>query len=358
MNLRQQVRLLLFWASLYLHSPDDGAAVTASDTNSQIRLEKISQVKPKIPVSVSVGNAIVLQCGNETSQGSVMWWQTPFGSFGGRHKFSNKDPIDIIRGNLRIPKVTLSHTGIYSCHLVDSKGTTVISYKVNILSEIKPRMRTAREAVKSTRLYSDTDLVGAVSSSVLISFIGAFTLGALSQPYVIKCLQRARARIRPNTSSRQDTTRLGAVFYRRNPNPEDNTVDFVPESSAQSLQTSNIKTDQDESQPERNSDSINELASDGSDQTNDPERERHRSGLGSEPITRTHPKRVSRVIKLYNYDEDGNRFSHIKEPEDNPTPRQRVMSLTRLQSIMNEVETPDFSSSGDSTQPDEVLSMT
>ncbi|MCI4379393.1 hypothetical protein PGIGA_G00227780 [Pangasianodon gigas] len=393
MKLRQLMRLLLFWSTLYLQTRD-GSAVTVthdlSETNSKMSLEFLEekrsplQIKPKITVNVILGNATELQCRNETSEGLVMWLQTPFGSFGERYKFSTKDPIEMSNGNLRISKATLSHTGLYSCHLVDSRGTTVIPYRVNVLNEntheTRTRIRTAREAETSTIHYSDTHFAAAVSSSVLVTFIGAFTLGAFSQPYVIKCLQRTRDRICPNKSSHRETTRvgshrLGTVFFRRNPNSVEDTVEFAPESSASTKAPSNIKTNQenqDGAHLERDSvssDVENGIDStskgedgDGSDQPKDQAGDEQKAELGSETITRQKPKRVSRVIKLYNYDEDGNKYSHIKEPEDNPTPRQRVTSLTRLQSIMNEVESPDFSTSRDSTrdstEPDEALSMT
>ncbi|KAG7333066.1 hypothetical protein KOW79_003201 [Hemibagrus wyckioides] len=331
------------------------------------------QIEPKITVSVILGNATELQCRNETSEGLVMWWQTPFGSFGERYKFSDKDPIEMSNGNVRISKVTLSHAGLYSCLLVDSRGTTFVPYRVDVINEnthkTRTRIRTARDAETST--IHHTHFVAAVSSSVLVTFIGAFTLGAFSQPYVIKCLQRAKARMCPNKSTTR-VSRPRTVFFRRNPNSEEDTVDFAAESSASIKPASNTMTDQDENQDGAHldgdsvssgveNDTSNGKAGDESDQPKNHEEQEQEAGHGSEAIADEQPKRISRVIKLYNYDEDGTRYSHIKEPEDNPTPRQRVMSLTRLQSIMNEAETLDFSNSRNSTEPDHTenaLSMT
>lgn len=309
-------------------------------------------------------------CSFILSLGLVLWWQTPFGSFGERYKFSDKDPIEMSNGNLRISKVTLSHTGLYSCLLVDSRGTTVIPYRVNVLNEntskTRTRTRTARDAETSGIHY--THFIAAVSSSVLVTFIGAFTIGAFSRPYVITCLQRTR--MRTKQSSPRDTTRvsrLRTVFFQRNPNSEEDTVHCAPESSASTKAVANIKTDQDENQDENqngahqeggsvSSDVRNDIintsngkAVDEADQEEDQEGQEHKARLGSEQ-----PKRISRVIKLYNYDEDGNRYNHIKEQEVKPTPRQRVASLTRLQSIMNEAETHDYSSSSISAGPDDT----
>lgn len=72
------MRLLLFWRTLYLQTHDGSAVAMThdlSETNSKIGLEFLEekwstiQIKPKITVSVIVGNATELQCRNETSKG-------------------------------------------------------------------------------------------------------------------------------------------------------------------------------------------------------------------------------------------------------------------------------------------------
>ncbi|XP_077421578.1 uncharacterized protein LOC144051876 [Vanacampus margaritifer] len=46
--------------------------------------------------------------------------------------------------------------------------------------------------------------------------------------------------------------------------------------------------------------------------------------------------RTSRVIRVYQYDQDGRRYGHLPDPEPSPAPRikQRSVSLTRLNAIM------------------------
>lgn len=78
MKMRQLRRLLLFWCTLYLQTPD-GSAVTVnwdvSDTSSkvcrEIQMKKWNtlEIKPEITVSVVSGNAAELQCRNETGEG-------------------------------------------------------------------------------------------------------------------------------------------------------------------------------------------------------------------------------------------------------------------------------------------------
>ncbi|XP_008424698.1 uncharacterized protein LOC103475078 [Poecilia reticulata] len=57
---------------------------------------------------------------------------------------------------------------------------------------------------------------------------------------------------------------------------------------------------------------------------------------GEDPPSGSHRRR-SRVIRLYQYDEDGQRYGHLPDPEAPeaaPRPRQRSRSLTRLNAIM------------------------
>lgn len=78
MTLRQLIRLLLFWSTLYLQTPD-GSAVKMThvvrETNSGMSPEfpedkpNTLQIEPKIPVNIILGNATELQCGNETREG-------------------------------------------------------------------------------------------------------------------------------------------------------------------------------------------------------------------------------------------------------------------------------------------------
>lgn len=59
------MKLLLFWSTLYLQTPDD----TVSQDLSLEEKWSTFQIEPKITVSVILGNATELQCRNETSEG-------------------------------------------------------------------------------------------------------------------------------------------------------------------------------------------------------------------------------------------------------------------------------------------------
>ncbi|XP_043975090.1 uncharacterized protein LOC122832414 [Gambusia affinis] len=64
------------------------------------------------------------------------------------------------------------------------------------------------------------------------------------------------------------------------------------------------------------------------------------------------PRRRSRIIRLYQYDEDGQRYGHLPDPEapvPAPRSRQRSRSLTRLNAIMAAAATGPM----ERTEPDE-----
>lgn len=257
--------------------------------------------------------------------GLVKWWQTPFGTFGDR-KLSNNDPIGINNGTLRIFKATRSHSGFYHCQLVDSRGTTVIPYRVNVVGKNmdKRSLRMTREDETSV-VY---DLAPAVVASVLVTFVVAFTLGAFSRPYVMKCLQK---------------TRCNKGLFRM---PTNKKPSWFKDSAASKSSTPPTKLFWSKNQPEEVDVEGEVRLENGADGA---------QGRQEEEETHIKPKRRSRVIKVYNYDEEGKRFDHVTEPavavaEHEPGPRQRVMSLTRLNAIMSQVQTPDFSTHRKSTQ--------
>lgn len=281
----------------------------------------------------------------------VPWWQTPFGSIGNL-KLGNSDPIQVANGNVRIRKATASHAGHYQCHLLDSRGitTTVIPFRVNIVNrnshKMKRRIRMKRDTENPD--FPDSHFAAAVSSSVLVTFIAAFGLGAFSQPFVIKCLQRTRNTMCdkknvPDHSKTFNKTNQLQVLFRKNVYSED-TVDFSE---------SSIESPADTSNPGRDGSSgvkfqIGDESSGDVGEESDPQMSEEQEAENTEKK----PKRLNRVIKLYNYDEEGNPYSHVKERETVPTPRQRVMSLTRLQNIMNQAEYPNFSTSTDAVDPE------
>ncbi|KAI4899377.1 hypothetical protein NFI96_030259 [Prochilodus magdalenae] len=266
-------------------------------------------------------------CSSLWSPGLATWWQTPFGSFGGA-KFRDNDPIDLNNGTLRIPRATSSHTGLYQCHLVDNRGTTVIPYTVNVVERARPRMTRETEG-------SATQLVQGVVPSVVVTFLVAFTLGAFSSPYVIRCLQRTRARIGRKRERQNRPGDIGLFRMGANENPA------MSEDSGAPTTSTPVKSPTKQLQPKDQCDGVQVEEADGMEDEADGAQDG-----GEEEGTQIPPKRRSRVIKLYNYDEEGKKYGHVTEPEEvveerEPGPRHRVMSLTRLNTIMSQAETLD-----------------
>ncbi|XP_044058724.1 uncharacterized protein LOC122879085 isoform X2 [Siniperca chuatsi] len=93
----------------------------------------------------------------------------------------------------------------------------------------------------------------------------------------------------------------------------------------------------------REEDGETDICRDSKSSTDTKQEDTAKNGItegGGEPSSSmTCPGRRSRVIRLYQYDEDGQRYCHLPDPapdEPGPTPRlkQRSVSLTRLNAIM------------------------
>ncbi|KAK9958647.1 hypothetical protein ABG768_010757 [Culter alburnus] len=311
------------------------------------------QIRPENSVHIHPGETLTLQCKDEGNEVLRQWWQTPFGLFDGCNH-QNKDPVETCNGTLRILRATSSHDGLYICICQDKMSKTIVPYRVNVVGlnpNSNKQPRKTREVYANT--LSESHFVAAVASSVIVSFLVAFTLGAFSRSYVIKCLRTIRAHIpyrkddhnHINGQSNEQTTRAQpeTVFFHKNHDSGEDTVDIGLAD-----------------QERRNSDNVDAIgngnADGGKDDTRDCEGEEQNQEFRS--VVSPHPKKKSRVIKLYNYDEEGNRFSHIKdsgmEGEDEVRPKIRTKSLTRLNAIMKQADLNPVKDSAESqsTQPD------
>lgn len=256
----------------------------------------------------------------------VQFWQTPFGQFDSCNH-QNKDPVYTCNGTLKISRATSSHDGLYYCVHLDKMSKTIVPYRVNVVA----RQRKTREAGVYSDTVSESHFAAAVASSVIVSFSVAFTLGAFSRSYVMKCLRTIRARM-PHRKDHHNhingqTTRAqtDTVFFHKNHTAGGDAVDTGL--------VDRERMDVDDADAIRND--INESSEpqscEGGEQT-----PRLRSAASP------HPKKKIRVIKVYNYDEEGSPYSHIKdsgtEGGDEVRPKLRTKSLTRLNAIMKQAE--------------------
>lgn len=288
----------------------------------------------------------MLQCRDEGNEVLAQWWQTPFGLFDGCNH-QNKDPVETCNGTLRISRATSSHDGLYFCIHLDKMSKTIVPYRISVgLNPNIKKLRKTREVYTDT--LSESHFAAAVASSVIVSFLVAFTLGAFSRSYIIKCLQTVRACIpyRKENHNHIDgqnnvqTTREQpeTVFFHKNHGTGEDTVDIGLVD--QELSNAN---DADGGEDDTN-------------QTQSCEGEEQNQEFRS--VVSPHPKKKSRIIKVYNYDEEGNQYSHIKasgmEGEVDVRPKLRTQSLTRLNAIMKQADFNPVRESAESqsTQPD------
>ncbi|XP_050991432.1 uncharacterized protein LOC127181007 [Labeo rohita] len=304
------------------------------------------QVRPENSLHIHPGQTLTLQCGDEGDEVLAQWWQTPFGLFDGcNHPNIKTDPVETCNGTLRISRATSSHDGLYFCVRLDEMSKTIVPYRVNIAAVKKPRK--TREAKVNSDTVSESHFAAAVAASVIVSFVVAFTLGAFSRSYVMKCLRTIRARAphrkgkhyHINGQRNLQTTRaqIETVFFHKNQDTEEDNVD--------------IGLDDQERVNVDNADAVGN----GNDESNEPqscEGEEQTQELRS--VVSPHPKKKIRIIKVYNYDEEGNQYSHIKdsgmEVKDEVRPKLRTLSLTRLDAIMKQAESLDFDPARESTK--------
>ncbi|KAG1930773.1 uncharacterized protein LOC120473712 [Pimephales promelas] len=323
---------------------------TPSQTNHiQVR------VRPENSLHIHSGETLVLQCRDQRNEVVAQWWQTPFGLFNGCNH-QNKDPVETCNGTLRISRATSSHDGLYFCIHLDKMSKTIVPYRISVVAlnpNIK-KLRTTREVYTDT--LSESHFAAAVASSVIVSFLVAFTLGAFSRSYIIKCLQTIRACIpyrkenhnHISGQNNKQTTREQpeTVFFHKNHNTGEDTVD--------------IGLDDQELSNANDVDAV-ENADGGEDDTNQTQScEGEEQNQEFRSVVSPHPKKKSRIIKVYNYDEEGNQYSHIKaeaniEGDVEVRPKLRTQSLTRLNAIMKQADINPVRASAESqsTQPDD-----
>ncbi|XP_016402923.1 uncharacterized protein LOC107735876 [Sinocyclocheilus rhinocerous] len=331
--------LIVLWDSLCVTGFKSKTA--AHERNSEQSRETLMgqtkhlQVRPENSVHIHPGQTLTLQCGDEGDEVLAQWWQTPFGLFDGcNHQNSKTDPVETCNGTLRISRATSSHDGLYFCVRLDEMSRTIVPYRINIAA-IKKGQRKTREAEVHADTVSESHFVAAVTSSVIMSFLVAFTLGAFSRSYVIKCLRTIRARVpyrKDNHINGQKNLQTSSalnetVFFHKNQNNGEDTVDIGL---------------------------VDQERMDVDNAGNEPQRcEAEEQTQESRSAVSPHPKKI-RVIKIYNYDEEGNPYSHIKdsgmEAEDQVRPKLRTRSLTRLSAIMKQAEALDFNPAVESTE--------
>ncbi|XP_056334679.1 uncharacterized protein LOC130245913 [Danio aesculapii] len=351
--------LIFIWDFLCVFKHNAAAHADLYERNSEELLETMKsqikhlQVRNENSLIIHAGETLTLKCRDSGSEVDSLFWHTPFGQFEGCNH-QNKDPVEICNSSLKISRATSSHDGLFFCIREDKMSKTITPYRINVIAlnpNIKKRLTTAREAEVNAETVSESVFVAAVASSVIVSFLVAFTLGALTRSYVMTCLQTIRVHlpfkkdnINEQNNLHNDTAQPQSVFFKKNDTEDTVDIGFVDDVFI---------------------DDVVEIG--GNDEGNQQTCEGDEETREFRSVVSPHPKKKARVIKVYNYDEEGNRFSHIKdsevEDEEEVRPKLRTRSLTRLDAIMKRAETLDFNpvseeNDGQSTEPDQNIDAT
>ncbi|XP_048121241.1 uncharacterized protein LOC125308722 isoform X2 [Alosa alosa] len=407
------------------------------------------RVHKTVTLTGAPGQSLMIPCRDKYHGGMIKYWKTPVGWLTSRNSCHSYSGMKChCNGSLTIVNISCRHSGLYYCFKEDSHERVLFPYRVLALGTCQnpmPKSRLPRElTVDSQDTVSHSHFVAAVTSSVLVTFLGGFALGAFSRSHVITCLQKTKSRLRLKRGERRRTSgdntdqismetspsgftsfgdgdapittpsppaKAPRSFRSKREQPEDSTppkgcdnvvdsnsaipVSVDQETPETDLQQEPPETDLQQGDPETGSNSVIPANTDQEPTETDLQPEPPETDLQQEPPetdlqqgdpetgsnsvipanadqepteTDLQPKapvaprptaRRSRVIKLYNYNEDGEHYSHIRDPEGEdidrvPQPKQRTRSLIRLNAIMSSVETPALSTNtGPQVQSDQ-----
>ncbi|KAK1135381.1 hypothetical protein AOXY_G38081 [Acipenser oxyrinchus oxyrinchus] len=233
--------------------------------------------------------------------------------------YSSEDHAFVLSdGSLKIVRFSAHLSGIYYCVFGYAEGKLITLYKVNLMDHgiiERGRLREKREYEQYVELVSEEHFASAIAASVIVTFLGAFILGAISSSFFNECCRKIKHR------------RNATKSQTRSENPE-----------AHGESSHNEEKPVDLNQRDQNS---------GMNKDN---QEGPSSSEESGDLSQHQPKAAKRrVIKLYNYDEEGKLYDHIKsseefESESEQRMKRRSLSLTRLNAIMSVAFADDFNS--------------
>nr|XP_046244162.1 uncharacterized protein LOC124058709 [Scatophagus argus] len=167
---------------------------------------------------------LTLNCGDGTNAGVVQYWHTPFGDLHRPGFHSKLDPVFMHQdGSLVVPNASVLHGGWYYCLLQHTEGTALWPYKLHISPDTQKNQehgqherRSSCDAFRCRRdvgseaerqaAVSDGQFAGAVTASVLLTFVLGFSAGALARTQVLRCLGAVTKRLQSPRRRRQTDT--------------------------------------------------------------------------------------------------------------------------------------------------------
>ncbi|KAJ8368049.1 hypothetical protein SKAU_G00080770 [Synaphobranchus kaupii] len=365
-------------------------APLSSLSPGQLGCRRTPRLSQTLTADIAEGTDLRLPCGNSSDGGRAQYWHTPFGWLENSSLQGSGEPVAMLRdGSIKIARTTPYHAGLYYCLWAAREDRVIQPYRVEWAHRAVSggaRLRKTREANGDQETVSDDHFVAAVVSAVLVTFLAGFALGAFSRTYLSECFQRLRRRRQQQrrNSGGVDMATLPWQYenntFQKGGGPKDlSSSEAVPSASAPPADAHSRRV------PTEASANLGVAYMEGSDSGRESQGEEEaqtgavaRGGGGGGPSTRsarepqgndreasaeeTDPAsersaRTSkrRVIKVYNYDEEGNKYGHVRDSQDESAPgmKQRSLSLTRLNAIMASATATGFSrepSQGDTVE--------
>lgn len=131
--------------------------------------------------------------------GRVQRWHTPFGGLQTPEVHTERVPVFMNQdGSLVIPNSSALHSGLYYCLLQHTEGTALWPYDLRFDPELADSeqgsscaaLRERRSpAFAEEAQVSKSVFAGAVSASVVLTFVLGFSAGALNRNGVLRCLE-------------------------------------------------------------------------------------------------------------------------------------------------------------------------
>ncbi|RVE65161.1 hypothetical protein OJAV_G00132980 [Oryzias javanicus] len=169
---------------------------------------------------------LTLGCGDGEKTGEVRRWHTPFGGLQTSGVHTQLDPVFMNQdGSLVIPNSSFLHSGLYYCLLQHTEGAALWPYELHV--HLHPQLHDFEQGSSCAALrvrrntgsaeeaeVSDEAFAGAVSASVVLTFVLGFSAGALNRNGVLRCLRAVSRRLCScrKRRSRSDTPDGGPQF--------------------------------------------------------------------------------------------------------------------------------------------------
>ncbi|XP_041089255.1 uncharacterized protein LOC121302948 [Polyodon spathula] len=164
----------------------------------QLTCKESLRVSHVVTVTVPAGRGLKLTCETKNKKGQLLYWQTPFRQHTTTSIYSSEDLTFVLSdGSLNIVRFSAHLSGIYYCVFGYAEEKLITLYKVSLMDHgilERGRLREKREYEQYVELVSEEHFASAIAASVIITFLGAFILGAISRSFFNECCRKIKPR--------------------------------------------------------------------------------------------------------------------------------------------------------------------